>query len=221
MTISYRSGGKAISAELFPPVGAARGAAVVIAHGSDGVTDDRNGPWATMMRQYGADFAQAGYTALLPHYFDKTGTEPGDAAMRSLFLNLPAWQQALADALKHAAALPGVGAGRVGLVGFSLGGHLGLRVRGQAPVVVEFFAPHLTDIGSVASAAKHIQIHDGTADPIANADLIAGVLGDEGIAPELHRYPGAGHGFNGADPDNTKARKLSRERTLQFVADHL
>jgi dienelactone hydrolase len=221
LTISYLSGGKSISAELFSPAGTARGAAVVIAHGSDGVTDDLNGPWASMMREYGADFAQAGYTALLPHYFDKTGTEPGKPAMQAMFVHLPAWQQALADALAHAATLPGVGAKRVGLVGFSLGGHLSLRLRGQAPMLVEFFAPLLTGIGSVAHGAKHVQIHDGAADPIANADLIADVLKDDGITPELHRYPGAGHGFNGADTDNTKARKLSRERTLRFVVDHL
>ena len=153
-TISYPSAGMPITAELFSPAGAGRGAAVVIAHGSDGVTDNLSGPWATMMRDYGTELAKGGFHALLPHYFEKTETPPGPAAMQTMLVHMHAWQQALADGLAHAATLPEIAAGRVALVGFSLGGHLSLRLRGMVPVVVEFFAPYITGIGSAASPAS-------------------------------------------------------------------
>ena len=224
MTISYPSGGTPIPAELFTPVGASRGAAVVLAHGADGITDHLTGPWATMMRDYATELAQAGFTVLLPNYFEKTETKPGDKAMQTMLVHMPAWQQALADALNYAATQPGIAPGGLALVGFSLGGHLSLRLRGRVRVLVEFFAPYGTGIGSVASGARHVQIHHGEADrlvDVSNAELIATALKDEGVTPSVHTYDGAGHGFNGADAKNTAARKLSKERTLRFVASHL
>ena len=221
-TITYSSRGKLIQAELFR---AASTAAVVLAHGSDGITDDLNGPWASMMRDYGEQFSQAGLTALLPHYFEKTNTLPGVSAWRSMLLYGQAWEEALGDAVAHAQTLPGIARGRVALVGFSLGGHLSLRLRDRVPVVVELYAPYLTGLGSPADAtAAHVQIHHGGNDQLvgfANAEQIASVLRDEGIRTDTIRYQEAGHGFIGADPKNSEARQLSRDRTIEFVSAHL
>jgi carboxymethylenebutenolidase len=224
MTITYTSGGTPITAELYSPTAAPRGAAVVIAHGSEGLTDDRSGPWGTMIRGYAADLAKAGFSALVPHYFDKTGTKPDRLDVNTALVHLPAWQQTLDDGLAHAATLPGIRPGRLALVGFSLGGHLSLHLRGRVPVLVEFFAPFVPNIGHVASPARHIQIHHGTADVPVNVQHSAWIkdtLVSEGVRPDLKTYDGAGHGFAGADPKNTEARKLSKQRTLKFLSDHL
>jgi len=215
-TTTYSSGGTPIFLEIFDPSGTARGGAVVIAHGSDGVVNNSHGPWATMMRGYGEDIARAGFTALLPHYFEKTGTDPGLPAMQSMAAHLGQWQDALGDAITSAASA------RVALVGFSLGGHLSLRLRSRAQVVVEFFAPFAGGLG--AGPGTHVQIHHGTGDTVVNiadADQIADALRAERVTPEIYRYPDAGHGFAGADAANVDAQRLSKERTLRFLNDHL
>lgn len=222
-TITFSSGGSPIRAESYSPAIAPSGTAVVIAHGSDGITDHLNGPWATMMRDYANAFSQKGCAVLMPYYFERTGTEPGQQAMLSMFAHMAEWQQTLADALTVAAGLPGVTGGRVALVGFSLGGHLSLRLRGNAAVVVEFFAPYFNDIGTSAKK-PHIQIHHGEADGpvnIENARQIEKVLKSEGVVPDLKTYPRAGHGFDGRSPGDAEARKLSRERTVEFLGAHL
>ncbi len=222
-SITFSSGGLSIPAELYPPTIPASGSAVVIAHGSDGITDHRNGPWATMMRDYASTFSRKGCAVLLPYYFERTGTEPGEEAMLSMFAHMPAWQDTLADALTLAAGLPGVKSSRVALVGFSLGGHLSLRLRDKASVVVEFFAPYFNDIGT-ATRKPHVQIHHGEADGpvnIENARQIAKVLKSEGIVPDMKTYPRAGHGFDGRSPGDAEARRLSRERTVEFLEAHL
>ncbi|MDX1979586.1 MAG: dienelactone hydrolase family protein [Bryobacteraceae bacterium] len=215
--ITYTSGGISIRAESYAPAKPANGAAVVIAHGSDGVTDHLNGPWASMMREFATDFAGRGFAVLLPYYFDRTGTEPGIPAMQSMFGHMAAWQEALADAVTFAGR-------RVALVGFSLGGHLSLRLRGSVPVVVEFFAPFLTGLGPAPAVLPHVQIHHGEADrlvDIANAEQIASVLKEEGATADLRSYHEAGHGFGGGKPGDAEARRVSRERAVTFLSAHV
>ena len=63
-TINYTSRGVAITAELSTPTGAARPRGlVVIAYGSDGLTNNLSGPWATMIRDYAGLLARAGFVA--------------------------------------------------------------------------------------------------------------------------------------------------------------
>ena len=88
---------------------------------------------------------------------------------------------------------------------------------------MEFFAPVLDGIGP-AGTLKHAQIHHGEADELVvfpNAERIRDFLTGEGTLTELFAYPGANHGFRGADPDNKKAREDSKARTLAFFAAHL
>ena len=210
--INYTSAGVSIRAEQFGPQ---RGRPVIIAHGSDGITDNLSGPWATTMREFADTFALAGYRVLLPYYFDKTGTQPGLPAMESILVNLPAWQQALADAITFAG-------GRPALVGFSLGGHLSLRLRGSASTVVEFFAPFLNGLSPAPATPARVQIHHGESDrlvSITNAAQIASQLTAEHSTVEVHRYPNAGHGFGGTNPGDAAALKQSKTLTVAFVSE--
>ena len=85
-TISFTSDGKQISAEMYKP-SAPNGGAVVIAYGSDGFVDNQNGPWATMIRGYAHDLADKGFTAVVPDYFQRTGTKPGDITISDATLD--------------------------------------------------------------------------------------------------------------------------------------
>src|SRR5450755_2900989 len=130
--VSIDSHRAAIQTEMFDATGVPNGGLVVVAHGSDGM----NEPWAREIRDYAANLAAKGFTVLIPHYFDKTGTPPGLVAFDQLSTNLGSWQEAFADALNYGRAVPGISATCVGLLGFSLGGHICLRLRGSAKVLV-------------------------------------------------------------------------------------
>ena len=222
-TAKFSSGGQTLSAELFQPASKHNGGVVVIAHGSDGMTD----PWAVMIRDYATELAKLNFLVLIPDYLGKTGTEPGRAVFDLIPKHLGTWHTAFADAVKHATTLPGVVASRVGLLGFSLGGHLCLRSRASARVVVEFFAPEFGELGGIGPASvltPKAQIHHGLVDPLVpftNAENIHNKLKREGTAAELFRYEGAGHGFAGADANNATARRSAKERTLEFIGANL
>src|SRR5207253_3182255 len=129
----------------------------------------------------------------------------------------PKWQATLADAVVHARTLAAGSSAHVGLLGFSLGGHICLRLRPLTAALVSFFAPELAGIGT-SVATPHAQIHHGLSDPIhySQAENIVHVLNTEGTATELFTYPGAGHGFgSGSEADRT-ALAESKERTLAF-----
>ena len=210
----------------------------MIAYGSDGMIDNAHGQWATMVRGYAADLAAKGFTAVIPDYFGTTGTAAGSIdyqhdGAQIVLLNRGTWESALNGAINHATTLPGIDPKRVGLVGFSLGGHLGLRLRSSVKVLVEFFAPWLDGIGvGNPSSPLQVQIHHGTTDAAtgtgdslvpfnANATPIVQELRNEGVSADLHKYLGAGHGFVGADAVNTNAAAQSKARTIAFFESHL
>ena len=226
-TISYMSNGQKLDAELHSPNGAGPFGLVVIAYGTDGFTDDLNGPWKTMIRGYAEDLSRMGFLAMIPDYFMQTNTAPGAQAMLVMAQARPAWTGALTSGVAHAKTLSQVNPSRIGLLGFSLGGHLCLRARAAAApkALVSFFAPFFDGIGS-AGSVPNAELRHGEADKlpatlINNIDLIEKTLTAEHTRVTAHRYPGAGHGFIGTDPSNTNARSLSKSRVLAFFGAHL
>jgi dienelactone hydrolase len=231
---SYSSGGNQIPCEIYSPT-SPNGGVIVIAYGSDGMIDNAHGPWATMMRGYAADLAAKGFTATIPDYFQTTGTAAGSIDYKNgggliVLANINKWTAGLSDAIAHAKSLTGVDSKRAGFLGFSLGGHLGLRLRANVKVLVEFFAPVLTGIGG-AGAPLPVQIHHGKFDAAKRGDDVVQFennvppilrqLESEHASVDLHEYVGAGHGFVGADAANTKASTESKSRTIAFFESKL
>ncbi len=88
----------------------------------------------------------------------------------------------------------------------------------------------LGGIGPGGGHPLHALLHhgrrlpDGIEDSIvdyANATGIEVVLRKEGADVTLIPYDGAGHGFAGTDPSNTKARTDSKASTLAFFEKFL
>jgi dienelactone hydrolase len=221
-TTRFTTNGIAINADVYVPATATTAPGlIVIAYGTDGMLE----PWGTQIRGYAEGLSSLGFISLIPDYFACTGTSAGQGALQEIPTQRDTWDQALADAVTYAEANLGIDAKRVGLLGFSLGGHLCLCQRAVAKVLVEFFAPELDGLGSTAGVTSHAQIHHGQADELVpfhpNVDDIGQALKNEGIAVDLFSYPGATHGFIGVDANNANARAESLRRTLSCFETYL
>ncbi|MEZ6091839.1 MAG: dienelactone hydrolase family protein [Pirellulaceae bacterium] len=211
--------------------------AVIIAYGSDGLAPK----WRPEIERHAKELASAGILALIPDYFDKDPPTPHDSS-ESVFSQIlfrhQEWAKVLRDAVESAKTLPNIDATKVGLIGFSLGGFLGLRIRDSIDVMTEYFSPYqfppnvdlgpltpLKGLGANANPKLKILIHHGKADRLVpinlNATPIKADLLAEGAMITVNHHPGANHGFQGDDPENKAARKTSLEETVQFFKDNL
>jgi dienelactone hydrolase len=217
----YISGSDPITVEVFSPRGHGRHPGCLVLHGSFGLLPD----YRAEVVSFGEALAEAGVVAVLPYYFERTGTAPGAGAMRSFAHDLPDWLAACGDGLLFARNDSRIDAGRLGAIGFSLGGHLALSLAMALPpgtmlkYVVEFFAPTLVPrlVGNRASLPP-VQIHHGTADQLVlirdsetlvNELRAAGKV--EGLGYEFIKYIGQGHRFTPPALDS------SRSTTVAFI----
>jgi carboxymethylenebutenolidase len=213
-TARFDSRGKSIPVEQFEPKAPGRYPAVVILHGAGGMPAG-----GIAFRAFARVLARQGYVALIPHYFDRTGTAMADD--RTIPKHFAAWMETVADAVTYAASRPNVDPGRIGLLGFSLGGYLSLSTATLDPriqVIVEFFGG-LPDAlaGGVARLPPVLILH-GDADtvvPVAEAHKLERLLKENRVPYEIHIYRGAGHGFLG------DAGEDSGRRTQAFFDAHL
>lgn len=60
--ITLNSGSRPLTVEIHEPSGASKGL-VLVAYGSDGLTDDLSGPWKSMIRGHASSLAGQGFTA--------------------------------------------------------------------------------------------------------------------------------------------------------------
>jgi dienelactone hydrolase len=208
--------------DLFLPNGAGRQPACLILHGTSGLVRRHR----AAVVSFAEALAESGIVAAIPDYFASTGTSAGLSAARAMNATLPAWRAACRAALLFTQQHSRVDAGRVGLLGFSLGGHLALSL-GMAPpadtsvkCVVDFFGPTIEPfLAGNRSALPPVLIHHGTADRIVtilNSErLVAQLQGagkTSGREYEYVTYPGQGHGFAGAALDR------SRSTTIDFLS---
>ncbi len=186
------------------------GSAVYLLHGSDGLTNAGRYEFAAQT------IANAGYTVLLPRYFEATGDSRaryGD--VRSKF---PIWLRALEAVLIEPP--PRTETGRIGVVGFSLGGALGLALAARSSrirAVVNFFGFEPAGLGEGRKLPPTLILH-GDADrvvPVANAVAIERLIRAQGGMVESHIYPGEGHGLSLASLPDAIAR------TRNFLQQHL
>lgn len=176
--------------------------------------------------------AQAGFFALAPDlYHGEPTTQPDEAQQRMMALSIDQAAQDMRAAAAYLAELDGVGGGRIGAVGFCLGGGLAVWAAATCPLIgatVSYYyvmphgKPDFTNINGPVLG------HFGTADEfvsVAQADALLRELRDAGVATIFEFYNGAGHAFfndtdrlGTYDPD---AAARSWERTVAFLHQHL
>lgn len=189
----FTSGGVPITVERFdPPGGGGRRPAVMLLHGADGPGE--------RYRFAARQVASAGYPVFMVHYLDRTGESR--ASFGSIGQNLPVWTQTTREAVRYIAAQPGVDPNRIGILGVSLGGGLGILTASAEPRVrafVDYFG--FVPSGFQGGRLPPTLILHGDADrvvPVTNAARLQAILQAQGTRHEVQIYPGEGHGFSAA-----------------------
>ena len=176
-----------------------------------------------MMRRYAQELAAPGIFALIPDYFARTNSKHGGPAIDDIATRRFDWAKVPAT---HARTMTGVDPGRIGMLGFSLGGYLSLLTRAAAKpkALVSYFAPIFDGLGAPGNV-PFARLHHGTNDKaptaFANADAIAALLAAEGTKVSVCEYKEATHGFAGPTPADTKAAADSKAATLTFFETRL
>lgn len=213
--------GLSVAVESFVPRAMReRHATVVLLHGrdgADGVAGDRT------YQDVAAAVAEAGFHVVLPHYFDRTrdcGPPTEETALDFAggeVERFGLWLETIGTVLREK-----MGAGQpIGLIGYSLGGYLALTVamawRGIAAVAVCYAGIPTPFAGLAANLPPTLVLH-GAADrviPVREASALADLLRRHRVRHEMHIYPGAGHGFCGADAEDAIGRLVA------FMSCHL
>ena len=226
--VSFPSNGGTAEGYLAPPLphepsaaAAAKAPGVIVMQEWWGLNDNIKGI---------ADrFAAAGYLALAPDlYHGKVAAEPDEAGKMMMSMKMDQAAKDMSGAFDYLKA-HGACTGKIGSVGFCLGGGLSLFVSTLRPMdatVIYYGAlpgvqPDLLQLhGPVLG---HYAEHDGWASPEAAAALNQQIR-DAGKQVEFHTYAGTEHGFfNDTRPEVHKpaASRQSWNRTLAFYAKHL
>lgn len=209
-----------------PPTG--RGPGLVVLQEIWGV----NAHIRAVADQYAAD----GFVVLAPDVFwrqepgvDLQYTETDTQKARHLMQNLDT-SHAVADLVATANALRARAevSGKVGAVGYCMGGRLAYRLAasGAVDTSVCYYGGGIQNQLDVAPAVQvPIQFHYAALDAHIPPDAVRAVKAAFAGHPqaEFHDYPEADHGFNcwGRPMYNQRAATLAHGRALQWFAQHV
>ena len=210
--LRFESGGRSIRLDAYLPDNASAPLPAVVAlYGAGGNVSG--------MDRYAGVLAAQGFAVYLLHYFDRTGTEFADRQI--IFRNFPLWMKTLWDAISFVEKQPQVDAGRIALLGFSLGAYLSLATSAIDPrvkIVVEFFGGMPKEMKLFMRRLCPVLILQGEDDvtvPVEEAYNLQKLLEKKNIPYEIKIYPKVGHGFE------TETWKDAGQRSLQFLQKHL
>ena len=192
---SFRSGGRQIGIESRVPAGPERYPALLILHGSEGLTRE----W---FEQYSKYCTGRNFAVFAVRYFDRTQTE--FAHREQIQEHFPAWLETVSDALTYVVKHPNVDASRIGLLGVSLGGFLATALATQdarvCAVIEAFGGIPEQFVSQVSSAMPPVLILHGDADtivPVREAHKLERLLTQHHVEHQTKIYRGQGHRFTG------------------------
>jgi len=182
------------------------------------------------IRRVAGGFAADGYHVIAPGIFDRA--EPGielGYSKPEMERGVELRKKISTDAmLRDIAASLGAlaGSGKVGIVGYCLGGSLAwlsaLRLPGLAAAVGYYGGTIAANLGEKPRCP--VMLHFGQEDggiPMSDIDKIRAATDPAKV--QIFTYPGAGHAFNrdGTPVYHGESAKLARERTLTFLRQHI
>jgi carboxymethylenebutenolidase len=213
--------GKKTSGELAVPAGEGKAPAVVLIQEWWGVNDHIR----SLLTRLAAD----GFLALAPDlYHGKVTADPGEAGQLMTALDQGRALEDIEAAAQHLLAHPRAG-GRVGVIGFCMGGMLSFRAAetiSDFHCAVPFYGapnPEQYNVSKVrAPIMAHFATRDGWAKP-ETAEQIQKNLTARGGTMTLHLYD-ADHAFmNDTRPDvySPDNAALAWDRSMKFLHTHL
>jgi dienelactone hydrolase len=207
--------------------GAAKWPVVVILHGVDGMVGESE----TEIRKLAKQIAGDGYLVFLPHYLDST---PGVTGMPSLEVmvarvsQVDTYRPRVAAAFDYVLKQPDIDDARLGIVGLSLGGGLGLwyaesAPRAKAKAVVDFFG-HISDPTIYSNAGQlppTLVFHnkdDGVVRPEHSVALVAALAGARVVHDsQIYEEPPYPERYHHTFRPGGKADLDSRARTRKWL----
>jgi carboxymethylenebutenolidase len=213
--------GRALQAYLASPESAGPRPGVVVIHEAYGLNDD--------IRGIADRFAAAGYAALAVDLFS---TGPRAFCMARIFNGMllrPLRNGVVRDlqaALDFLGSRPGVDAGRLGAIGFCMGGSYALQlacVAGDLKAASVFYGVNPRPLEAVARACPLVGSYPEKDFTTGAGRKLDRALDGYGVPHDIKIYPGARHSFfneggRAYDPD---AAADSWRRTLSFFGQHL
>jgi carboxymethylenebutenolidase len=173
-------------------------------------------------------FASEGFTTLAPDFYrGKATDEPDEAGKLLMALNIDQVAKDGRGAAKYLAAETG---GKVGVIGFCMGGQLALLVGTAAPddvrAVVDMYGIHPAvkpDFTKMKAAVLALFGGADHANPPEAREALAKELEAAGVSFTIDVYPKPGHAFMnetgyGYDPE---AAADAWRRILEFFHEHL
>ena len=223
----YDAGSDYVNGYVARPVDGAPRPGVVLLSGMHGLS------WT--QREITRVYARAGFVALSPDFMDGLlphGRAEALHAKNSLDVNR-AVEHIIAGA-GFLRSLPSVGPdGRVGVMGFCLGGGLALLAAArssQFQAAVIYHQSLFPDARELQGIKGRLQCHYGTEDestPREEVEAFVRALDQYGVQYEVHWYEGMGHSFAQITPDaevppaRRAATDLSYERSFEFLRKEL
>ncbi|MDP9237709.1 MAG: dienelactone hydrolase family protein [Chloroflexota bacterium] len=219
--VTFASNGKIAEGYLsLPPSG--RGAGVLVIQEWWGLVPH--------IKEVADRLARAGYVALAPDlYHGKTTTEPDEAGKLMMSLNIEEAAKDMDGAYDYLKSNPAC-SGKIGCVGFCMGGGLALWVATLRPVdaCAVYYGAALPGVQPDLSKLSgpvlgHYAEHDEWATP-AQAHELEAKIRSLGKHAQIYVYTGVQHAFfNDTRPEvyNKGAAELSWDRTLGFLKAQL
>ena len=206
----FRSAGKTVHAAVYRPQSSERAPLILLLHGAAG-PESPNFPYAALAKT----LAKRGFYIELPHYFDaakrngRGGEEPYGI-----------WIAALRDEIDSCRKRPGIDAGKVALIGFSLGASLALAAASDGLKVSAL----VECAGSLPDAyfarlqglppLLILQNRGDTVMPVFNAEQLVRLCNMRHYVCEAAFGSGTAHGLPAPESE-------SIDRIARFIASHV
>src|SRR5436309_11051440 len=216
-----RAAGRVMDAYLVRPSGAGPWPGVVIIHEIHGLNDN--------MRDIAGRFAGEGYAALAVDLFSTSHHALCMLHIMYGMLLSPLHNGVIGDlqaALEYLRQQTGVDAGRLGVIGFCMGGTYALQLAcadGEVRVAAPFYGMNPRPLEAVARACPIVGSYPEKDFTAPAAKKLEAALEKYQVPHDIRIYPGAGHSFfNDRRPAyDPQAAADAWGRTLAFFREHL